>query len=168
MVWAGGHAVCSTARTARGAAHLRDHDALQLLHVVLEAAHDGGLPAVVHLPVQLERPLVEHRQEVVGAHEVREERARDLDALAADHEVERHELEHAWPLHLDGDVGARAAERRAVDLPEGRRRDGLGGDAREHRRRRLAELLLHTSTTAVGRLASLAARSDMPGRIAAG
>jgi len=86
------------------------------LHGVVELVDEPGPPRVDeadHVRVDVVRLLVRRREE--AQHE----------------EVERHVVQHARPLHLDGDLLAARTQRAPVDLTDGGRRHRLGREGRE-------------------------------------
>mmetsp|Transcript_32240 Transcript_32240/g.80287 ORF Transcript_32240/g.80287 Transcript_32240/m.80287 type:complete len:727 (-) Transcript_32240:849-3029(-) len=97
----------------------------------LLAKVDGrlGLELVVQLVDEAQRPLV-HRGDEVSV-DPSEGALRKYRGHADQVHVQRNCLENARPLHLDRHLQSAVAQPRAVDLPEARRRDGLGGELGE-------------------------------------
>mmetsp|Transcript_53039 Transcript_53039/g.156713 ORF Transcript_53039/g.156713 Transcript_53039/m.156713 type:complete len:238 (-) Transcript_53039:631-1344(-) len=120
---------------------LGDDDARQLGHVLGHPDAVLTLEVVVEFLVEVAGELINQVDEV---NPLRQRRAaQQHPQLPREVQVERHCLEHKRPLHLDGHLVTRRTQRRLVNLPERRGRDGLRRDGGENVCDGRAELVRH-------------------------
>mmetsp|Transcript_31019 Transcript_31019/g.80925 ORF Transcript_31019/g.80925 Transcript_31019/m.80925 type:complete len:266 (+) Transcript_31019:735-1532(+) len=122
---------------------LGDLDAWQDLHILGEPYAVGALEHVVELTVEVGRKLVEQGDDVDSLGALRVDPPQRQACHPREVQVERHRLEHKRPLHLDGHLVTRRTQRRLVNLPERRGRDGLRRDGGENVCDGRAELVRH-------------------------